>query len=214
MGRREKALKSILEQGGANVTDNDLPRPSINDFLRSGIEDEINNVYKALGGILEIFPVRLKKWDMEVNGVAVELDEERHFNRYRQITLRSMAYNDIRSFPLDTYKNYCKLYEKDCIRTASFSGYWTNNSCENQFGCASKPGILDGSGSPRWKQRAFYDYLRDITPLVSGVRVARVSIWDDLFVHNKKVKVANILDRINYESANVLLELIAARANS
>lgn len=210
MGRREDTLKKILNQGGANITDDHLPRPAMSDFLRSGIEDEITNVYKALGGILEKFPARLKKWDMEVNGVAVEFDEERHFNRYRLITLDSKVYRKLSSFPLDIYKDYCNLYEEDCIRTASFGGYWTNMSCEKQFGCASAPGDLDGNGSPRWKQRAFYDYLRDIAPLVTGVKLARVSIWDKLSVSNKSITVAEILDN-KLEASVKLHQLIKER---
>jgi hypothetical protein len=41
-------------------------------------------------------------------------------------------------------------------------------------------GDLD-SGAPRWKQRAFYDAMKDTAPAVDmGLAVARVSIYDNV----------------------------------
>jgi hypothetical protein len=43
-------------------------------------------------------------------------------------------------------------------------------------GGASKGG-LDGVGAPRWRQRAFYDAVKDALP---GRRLARVSVHDEI----------------------------------
>jgi hypothetical protein len=47
------------------------------------------------------------------------------------------------------------------------------------FGPPGTPGALDGRGSPRWKQRALYDAVKDITGLESRtLRFCRLSVWD------------------------------------
>lgn len=47
------------------------------------------------------------------------------------------------------------------------------------FGPADPPKTFDGKGSPRWKQRAFYDAIRDACALhVPGASMARISIYD------------------------------------
>jgi hypothetical protein len=49
---------------------------------------------------------------------------------------------------------------------------------EAQFGEASQSKDLRGNGSPRWKQRAFYDFVKDLSPLLIHVPVVRVAVWD------------------------------------
>jgi hypothetical protein len=43
-------------------------------------------------------PLRLSAWDLEFDGIAVELDEHLHFNRYRGLTLKSPRYSWYRVF--------------------------------------------------------------------------------------------------------------------
>jgi hypothetical protein len=211
MGKREDCLRYIFHEAGANISENNLPRLKLQIIQDSSYYKEIENVYRVLGGLLDTIPCRLKKWDIEVNNIAVELDEERHFNRYRAITLNSNLYSKLTAFPLKEYKRYSTLYEEQCLKTASFGRYWTNDSCEKQFGVASELKELSGNGSPRWKQRAFYDYLRDLTPLIIGIHVARISIWDKLNVSNKSITVAEILDNTKLEASGELLQLIKER---
>ena len=53
------------------------------------------HVYRELGGVLDKFPARLGQWDINVDGIAVELDEELHFNRYRTLTLNSSIFGNL-----------------------------------------------------------------------------------------------------------------------
>ncbi len=47
-------------------------------------------VYSSLGGIEDVFPANhCKSWGIEFEGIAVGLDEQLHFNRYRGITLEA-----------------------------------------------------------------------------------------------------------------------------
>jgi hypothetical protein len=58
---------------------------------------------------------------------------------------------------------------------------WTNTSTEAHFGSANSRGDLSGNGSPRWKQRAVYDLMKDLTQLNPGAApLARIAIWDPL----------------------------------
>ncbi len=65
---------------------------------------------------------------------AIELDEERHFNRYRNITLNSAIYDQLPNFPTDNYKRFCSAYEGECLCAANWGRNWANPSADNQFG--------------------------------------------------------------------------------
>ena len=162
-GKMQRTLEQLLSLSG-NVSHQTLQFPKINDFVEfPALKQEIEFVFKKLGGILPI-PLNLRHWDLEFDGIAVELDEELHFNGYRAITLQSDAYKFLPRFPLDLYKGYCSDYQDSCLRR-SHGGYWTNRSCEAQFGPASALKDLTGNGAPRWKQRAFYDFVKELSNL-------------------------------------------------
>ena len=213
MGQKENRLRDIFRNCGAYVTSGHLPFPRIKDVLDSEYNDDVDYIYRKLGGMLKEIPLGIRKWDMEINGIAVELDEERHFNRYREITLNSKVYTFLPCFPLHEYRECCKLYEPNCLKSASYGGYWTNASCEKQFGSASKPGKLDGNGAPRWKQRAFYDFVKDLAPLIIGVPLVRISIWDKVLLNDSAIVVKEILEMANIEAAAVLLKLFSDRTH-
>jgi len=83
-----------------------LARPTIDDLGKSPLRQVVEDCYRRLGGIGAEIPLRLGHWDAEYEGIAVELDEELHFNRYRLITLESPVYIELPSFPLKgTSKN-------------------------------------------------------------------------------------------------------------
>ncbi len=68
-----------------------------------------------------------------MNGVAIELDEELHFNRYRELTLRSEVYQRLSGFPLEAYRDHARSREDECKKAGSYGGKWTNRSCEKQL---------------------------------------------------------------------------------
>jgi hypothetical protein len=54
-----------------------------------------------------------------------------------------------------------------------------NSSTEGHFGPSGPRGDLSGRGSSRWKQRALYDFMKDLTQLNPlAPAVARIAIWD------------------------------------
>lgn len=162
------------------------------DLQASAYYDEILSVYRRLGGILPVVPCNLKKGDIVLPDIIVELDEEQHFNRYRLVTLESPLYNKLGKFPLDQYRLFCREHEKACRSDGKF---WTSDPCEIQFGKAGERGVLDGQGAPRWKQRAFYDFLKDVSVLIIDTQYVRVSIYD-------KVKYSGLVKTVDYVIRN------------
>ena len=57
---------------------------------------------------------------------------------------------------------------------------WSSDGSVKQFGVAEPLKDLSGKGSPRWKQRAFYDFVKDLSPFLIEVKVVRVAVWDRL----------------------------------
>lgn len=149
---------------------------------------------------------------MELDGVAVEFDEHLHFNRYRRETLRSELYQLLPSFPTHTYLAFCEAHEDSCLQAGSYAGKWSNRSCEARFGPAGSHRDLSGDGAPRWKQRAFYDHLKDLSPLLVGTRMARVSIWDALAEADGVRTVAEAVLRPTRGTLEALTGLVRQRA--
>jgi hypothetical protein len=212
MGEMQNNLKRMLVELGYNVSEKNIPIPSQEVVNKSEYENEVNNIYNLLGGIKTHFPLNLKKWDLEVDDFAVELDEYLHFNRYRLLTLNSNVYKKLPKFPHKEYLNYCKKYEGKCLCAGSHGGKWSNSSCEAQFGPPSNPKDLNGNGAPRWKQRAFYDFVKDLSPFLIGVSVVRLSIWDELITNNEKVLVKDVLSNFMMSAGQTIYRLLKSRA--
>lgn len=212
MGEMQRSLEMILEQVG-RVTHGMVPFPTITDITKTGMDCDIDKVYRALDGKLPTLPINLRKWDMEFEGSAVELDEYLHFNRYRAATLRSKLYSKLPGFPLDVYRRHCEEHEDRCLTAGGYGRKWTNTACERQFGSGAPPGNLGGGGAPRWKQRAFYDFVKDLSPLLIGVRLARVSVWDELPDGEGHLTVVDILSRPSRTGVQALAKLIRKRGS-
>ncbi len=214
MGERQNTLGELL----STVTDicpvSELSKPKSKDVLNSSLYKEIHRIYCGLDGCLETVPARLGAWDFNVSGIAVELDESLHFNRYRGFTLDSKLYCKLGGFPLENYRDFCKIHEKDCVKAGSYGGKWTNPSCERQFGKSSLSPDLSAGGAPRWKQRAFYDYIKDLSPLIIGTKVVRISIWDKIAIAGKLVTISDILDKRLETAASAIYKLILERSRT
>lgn len=213
MGALQNNLTQLLKSVGM-LTDSTLPYPKAEDVVASRLKDEIERVYRSLGGVLPAIPLNLRSWDIKWDGMAIKLDECLHFNRYRSLTLMSGCYGLLRSFPLAAYQDFCITYEDKCLQAGSYGKKWSNESAEVQFGEASQPKDLCGSGAPRWKQRAFYDFVKDLSPLLTDVTVVRVSVWDTVLESGRWRAVEDILMSPSSASPDALAALIHKRAAS
>ncbi|MBV1906272.1 MAG: hypothetical protein KUG75_09370 [Pseudomonadales bacterium] len=148
---------------------------------------------------------------MEFNGAAIELDEHLHFNRYRLRTLSSPAYSELPGFPLAEYKEYCARYEDKCLGAGGYGGKWSSTSTVKQFGVPWPLKELSGQGAPRWRQRAFYDFVKDLAPQLLGIRLVRIAIWDTIVEEGQTRTVLEVLKSPSAQSAACLAALIGQR---
>ncbi len=211
MGTMQDNLRTLLTNAGYRPSRAIHPRLQWQDLKTLHRKDEVLSVYRSLGG--EDIPGfgGPGKWDMEFEGLIVELDEQRHFNRYRLKTLTSPIYSELRAFPVEPYRRYCTEHERDCVRAGSHGGNWTNSSCERQFGPSSSPGTLEGGGSARWKQRAFYDYMKDVGSAELGLPLVRLAIWDRVQVADDLVLLLEVLLKPHRYPGYRCVELIQSR---
>ncbi len=200
MAKRQDKLASILAEYGKDIC---LP-PQKKIFYESKYNDLIHKTYKKLGGILDEYPVNFGNFDIELDTCYIELDEEQHFTRYRKTTLESDFYKKYNCFPVECYSRLCENKE-DNART--YGNFWTNKSCEKQFGKSSDNGNFLGNGSARWKQRAFYDFLKDIYGLINNKPVYRFSIYE-VVANNHTVNAMLTNDRLNEELFNFVSKRI------
>ena len=182
--KKENILKQVVLQEYGEKKHSKLTKSQLS--LSPELYSEVKSMYKELGGTQEDPPLTFGPWDISTPEFIIELDEENHFNRYRLQTLNSNIYQSIKGFPLEAYK---------------FGGYWKSDSSENLFMKSNDNGCLNGAGSSRWKQRAFYDFLRDITGVISGIPVIRLSIYQTF--KGKKVQ-----DIIESKDKTMILDLV------
>ena len=195
MPGRQDILKSILFSRFSTENPGKLPSMDISLLYKYCCYQEVFSTYRSLGGIMNKMPTNFGKWDIVLDKFIVEFDEEQHFNRYRRLTLNSLIYSVTPHFDHLLYMKFCDIYEEECLAKASKGGYWGNRTSVKQFGKAEINGVLSGNGSPRWKQRAFYDYLRDVYSVVTGIPVVRISIHDELNIKGLTWTIDEILNR-------------------
>jgi hypothetical protein len=199
MGKRETNLKEYLNR---KYGSGKLKKPNRKIFEDSMYDTEIKTTYKKLSGKLSQYPIQFRGFDIVCNDFIIELDEERHFNRFRLITLDSSIYKDYINFDVDQYKKYCNIHESECLASAAWSKNWETKTSKEQFGKSDFEGCLKDNGSSRWKQRAFYDFLRDITSCIYEIPILRISIWDEI----DGVTISELINCNDFEWINELIQ--------
>lgn len=201
-GARLSQLAVLLTAAGFRP----IPSPSHGGFrsLGAAYQRAVADLYAQLDGRPERLPMaRPGGWDLAFeDGLIVELDEEQHFNRYRAETLESPeTWNLPWSSP---YRAYSSRFEDACLKGATGLKFWTSPSSEAFFGPSSAPGDLRPPGSARWKQRAFYDAMKD---LADGRVLARVSVHDEV----NGVRLERILRGTDLRYADDVAHLVVSR---
>lgn len=170
MGARASALAALLGTDERGTQ----PRPSL-DSVPAHVRDVILGLYRRLGGEQEHPSFRPGTWDLTMDGLVIELDEELHFNRFRALTLDVPWAGDLPW--AQEYRSFCREFEPRCLAAGKWGKRWTNPSTARMFS-GGDPGDLE-AGAPRWKQRAFYDAIKDAAAISElGFRVARLSVYD------------------------------------
>ncbi|MBX2840648.1 MAG: hypothetical protein KTR26_02680 [Flammeovirgaceae bacterium] len=188
-----------------------LPSASWKIIKNSPYLQLLKSVYEELGGIDNMFDIQPNRWQLEFEGLAIELDEQLHFNKYRRATLRSEAYDDYKGFSINNYRTYCRKFDKECLKSGLSGNNWTDKVSEKHFGKPEERGDLGGNGSPKWKLRAFQDYLKDISSKVLPVKFLRIAIWEEIMINRQLVKMNQILTMPTEETSKALLQHIERR---
>jgi len=199
---RQKRLQAIIETEYNVIREKpkkDLYRDSLN-------YDEYERIYRSLGGTLDVIPCGMREYDISTPYFNLELDEEQHYNRFRALTLTSSTvYDRIGNFPMLQYKALCREFEGTCRTDGK---YGRSNSSNKQFQRDSlcEPGREEMT---RWKQRAFYDFLKDSLSLITRKPLIRISIYEEILYNTQSITIGAILDRDNYmDYKDVLFGLI------
>ncbi len=121
-----------------------LSRPGWDHVLTAGVHDEVTRIYRMLGGTGAQPRVAPGAWDLQVDDLAVELDEENHFNRYRALTLASPLYGRLGHLDTNAYGRWSEERESACL---TYGKYWSNESCEHEFGQPGPRSDLSGAGA-------------------------------------------------------------------
>jgi hypothetical protein len=208
-GSRARALKRLLARVGDVAPKPTFPRPKWTDLVHADLDGVVLDVYAKLGGVDGEMQMAAGSWDLQFGDVVVELDEENHFNRYRATTLDADIYALVRHVDMPDYRHWCATKEAACL---TYGRYWTSASTERQFGPSGPPGDLSGGGSPRWKQRAFYDFVKDLAPACLSLSVARLSIYDEMTCGSRILSVGDVLvDGLDGSEADLWAAAIADR---
>jgi hypothetical protein len=149
--------------------------------------------YESLGGRADFPELKFDVPFMEFGRFCILLDEHIHFNRYRAKALRSPFYENLSSFPLMKYRSYSRKYEVECLKAGTSKPAWTNDEAERHFGPSQDNGDLGLAGSSGWKLTAFKDFAIDLIARQRKMRLLRISVWDDLLIHNKLMKFNDLL---------------------
>lgn len=194
MGAQQRVLEATLL--GAGWRPVEVPRPSARSLAEAGLGAEVAARYRQLGGAAIDARVAPGGWDFAADPYIVELDEQRHFNRYRRTTLDSSLYEKNRLFDLAGYRRYCDLHEEDCLRSAGHGGYWATPVSDREFGPSGPLGVLEGDGPSRWRQRAFYDFVKDAWALATDLPMVRLAVWEVVDEHSSSLTLGGALSRL------------------
>jgi len=181
------------------------------DLIGRSEETKLKEVYHTLGGILEYPDIKLKGYFFETTKFVLEFDDQLSFNRYRIKTLRSDIYENFPGIKLEKFRNCCKKYERECLKSGTATELWTHQEAESLFGRAEKPGDLGLNGSPGWKLRALQDYLKDLYAKYAKKRILRLSVWDEILINGQLKKVGDILKNPDTKSGEFILKFIERR---
>ena len=171
-GARASALRALLEDAGYEFVAG--PAPLRLNMLRAREQDEVRRLYSLLGGKRSPERFAPGRWDLTTkDSIAIELDEQFHFTRYRAMTLDSQHL--VEAPWRSAYLGYCSAFESAAARGG---GRWTSTSTERMFGPSDPVGYFGERGTARGKQRALYDAMKDLAAASGVVPLVRVSIYD------------------------------------
>lgn len=183
MGKREDQFNKSLAAAGYEVLDAAARKgegTARTHDLPATVRAEMVNLYRELGGVLDIQDFKSGKWDIVCKGgLTFEVDEDLHFNEYRAATFRPSWTSQL---PWrESYLAYSARFREKCLSAGGYGGKWQNPSTDKMFGGSDPTKTFTNLGSSRWKQRALYDTVKDAYAIFTmGTSLVRISIHDEI----------------------------------
>lgn len=207
MPKQQDSLLAVLNDMGFRSTTKP-PRARL-ETLPPDARVDVVDLYRKLGGMHPNPQLTAGSWDSCFDGgLVIEQHESQHFNRYPAASLKCEWAS---ALPWRrAYMDYSTRFGGDCIKSRARGGYWSNDSSVRMFGPPGPQRELDGAGSPRWKQRALYDAMRDVAALNGAARLVRLAVYDVVGGET----LGRVHDRVKLLDRNALHSLIISRTLS
>ena len=186
-------LKQLLVEEGLVHLDDSLEKLTSKRLDDSPFKKAAKEIYEELGGIGAELPPIDYSFDIELMDKGVIIDGDIHFNKYRIFTFRSDLYDMIDGFPLQNYRRFCRTYEKECLKAASYGSMWSSNHAKKFFGESNDAGDLGLNGSNEWKLRAYQDFIVDLSSMIFDYKIFRISIYDNVLIGGKLIPLKELL---------------------
>lgn len=139
--------------------------------------------YQILGGEGQPIYLPQLKFDFKIDRFLFLYDSEHHFNRYRLSSFKTEIYRLFTFNWLDSYKRLCRTFERDCLKVGMQERVWKGPPLAIRcFGAAEDAGDLSGNGAPGWKLTAYNDVQYDLISRLSGYRIIRLPMYENIMV--------------------------------
>lgn len=191
-------LAEEMQNNVKNVSVEQEYKTSVQELQHFGFYESALSIYQELGGQNQQFPVRIVRETLLIDEkLFIAIDDHSHFNRYRSMTLRSDIYNSLKVVDAEKYRRFCRMHEKECLKSGLLTEKWANIKSIEYFGQPSDPGDFFGNGSPGWKLKAFEDFMLDIIAMIKKLELIRISCYDTILQNGQLVRISKLLESRN-----------------
>lgn len=188
-----KTLMNILHAGEVPFEEGFM-LPVNKKILDAKAEQLLREVYQELGGTGEPVYLPQLKFDFKVGRFLFLYDEESHFNRYRLKTFSSVIYQTFSFSWVDSYRRLCRTYERDCLKVGMQERIWEGPPIARRcFGNPEEAGDLTGNGATGWKLNAYNDAQYDLITRLSGYKMVRLPMYENLMVSGSLKSINQLL---------------------
>lgn len=172
----------------------DFQVPVRSALLEGKGKELLKEAYQGLQGQGDFPVLRQLKVPIKVGQHLLLYDDAKHFNRYRQTTLKSELYQVFQFSWHSGYLRMCRSHERECLLSGLQERVWTGPPlAANCFGAAEEPGDLTGNGSPGWKLTAYNDLQYDLISRLQGYRLIRIPAYENLMIAGRLQRIDKLL---------------------
>lgn len=188
-----KALLNVLHAGELSFEEG-FVLPFEKKLVDKKAEQLFVEAYQTLGGMGEPVYLPQLKFDFKIDRFLFLYDGESHFNRYRLQTFSTAIYKTFTFTWVDSYKRLCRTYERDCLKVGMQERIWEGPPVARRcFGNPEEAGDLTGNGATGWKLNAYNDAQYDLWSRLSGYKIVRLPMYENLMVAGSLKSIGQLL---------------------